>query len=123
MAFGKLDSSEPPRPVAEINTTPLVDGMLVLLILFISTAPLLTHAVKIDLPDASSQANPGKPTTVTIAIDAAGALYRDGERIPEEAMAARLAEAGRAAAASASTGPARRRLGPGTAEPGSCPRL
>jgi biopolymer transport protein ExbD len=46
--------------MAEINTTPLVDVMLVLLIIFIITAPLLTHAVKIDLPEASSQPNPEK---------------------------------------------------------------
>ena len=47
------------QPMAEINTTPMVDVMLVLLVIFIITAPLLTHAVKIDLPQASSQPNQG----------------------------------------------------------------
>ncbi len=58
MSFGSFDHSSRPTPMAEINTTPLVDVMLVLLIIFIITAPLLTHTVKIDLPEATSAANP-----------------------------------------------------------------
>ena len=56
-------------PMSEINTTPLVDVMLVLLVIFIITAPLLTHAVKIDLPQASSQPLPEKPEAATRSID------------------------------------------------------
>jgi biopolymer transport protein ExbD len=63
------------RPMAEINTTPLVDVMLVLLVIFIITAPLLTHAVKIDLPQAGSQPSPEKPDIVTLSIDAEGKLF------------------------------------------------
>jgi biopolymer transport protein ExbD len=62
-------------PMAEINTTPLVDVMLVLLVIFIITAPLLTHAVKIDLPQASSQLLIDKPEVISLAIDGAGSLY------------------------------------------------
>ncbi len=62
-------------PMAEINTTPLVDVMLVLLVIFIITAPLLTHAVKIDLPQASSQPAPEKPEIVSISIDGNGQMY------------------------------------------------
>ncbi|OAM52594.1 biopolymer transporter ExbD [Methylovorus sp. MM2] len=62
-------------PMAEINTTPLVDVMLVLLVIFIITAPLLTHAVKIDLPQASSQPLPEKPEVVSVSIDGAGKVY------------------------------------------------
>lgn len=62
-------------PMSEINTTPLVDVMLVLLIIFIITAPLLTHAVRIDLPQASSQPVIEKPEIITIAIDSAGKMY------------------------------------------------
>lgn len=62
-------------PMAEINTTPLVDVMLVLLVIFIITAPLLTHAVKIDLPQASSQPMPDKPEVISIAIDGSGNMY------------------------------------------------
>jgi len=62
-------------PMSEINTTPLVDVMLVLLVIFIITAPLLTHAVKIDLPQTSSQPIPEKPEVISIAIDASGKMY------------------------------------------------
>jgi biopolymer transport protein ExbD len=62
-------------PMSEINTTPLVDVMLVLLVIFIITAPLLTHAVKIDLPQASSQPLPEKPEVISITIDATGKIY------------------------------------------------
>lgn len=63
------------QPMNEINTTPLVDVMLVLLVIFIITAPLLTHAVKIDLPQATSQPLPEKPEVVSIAIDDVGKVY------------------------------------------------
>jgi biopolymer transport protein ExbD len=61
--------------MSEINTTPLVDVMLVLLVIFIITAPLLTHAVKIDLPQVSSQPLPEKPEVISVSIDAAGKMY------------------------------------------------
>lgn len=62
-------------PMSEINTTPLVDVMLVLLVIFIITAPLLTRSIKIDLPQASSQPAPQKPEIVDISIDNAGKMY------------------------------------------------
>lgn len=62
-------------PMSEINTTPLVDVMLVLLVIFIITAPLMTHAVRIDLPKASSQLLNEKPEVVSISIDHAGKIY------------------------------------------------
>ena len=61
MAFGSMDSSDSGAPLAEINMVPLIDVMLVLLIIFIVTAPLLTHAVKVDLPKAASTANETRP--------------------------------------------------------------
>lgn len=61
--------------MAEINTTPLVDVMLVLLIIFLVTAPLMTQAVKVDLPQASAQAADTQPETVRLALDAQGVLY------------------------------------------------
>ena len=71
MAF--LNPGSPARgvPRAEINMIPLIDVMLVLLVIFMVTAPLLTHAVKLDLPRASSQQNQAAPK-VDISIDAAG---------------------------------------------------
>lgn len=72
-------------PMSEINTTPLVDVMLVLLVIFIITAPLLTHAVKIDLPQASSQPLPEKPEVVSISIDSTGKMYwNDAVIVPGE---------------------------------------
>ncbi|MDR3324244.1 MAG: biopolymer transporter ExbD [Zoogloeaceae bacterium] len=74
MAFGSFNSGAA-RPMAEINTTPLVDVMLVLLIIFLVTAPLMTQAVKVDLPQASAQAAETTPETLRLALDAQGTLY------------------------------------------------
>ena len=79
------------QPMAEINTTPMVDVMLVLLVIFIITAPLLTHAVKIDLPQASSQPNPEKPDTITLLINAEGKLFWNDAPFEEPELASRLA--------------------------------
>ena len=95
MAFGGFQGQSEQQPMAEINTTPLVDVMLVLLIIFIITAPLLTHAIRIDLPQARSQSSPEKPETVTVSIDARGQVFWQGEAIAADALPARLAEAGK----------------------------
>lgn len=89
--FGGLDRHT--QPMAEINTTPLVDVMLVLLVIFIITAPLLTHAVKIDLPQASSQPNPEKPDTVTLSIHADGRLFWNDAPIEAQELPIRMATA------------------------------
>jgi len=95
MAFGGFDSQDGPmRPMAEINTTPLVDVMLVLLVIFIITAPLLTHAIRLDLPQASATPSPETPRTVTVSIDAQGLVHWDNEPVPDPAaLAGRLAQA------------------------------
>ncbi len=80
-------------PMAEINTTPLVDVMLVLLVIFILTAPLLTHAVKIDLPQATNQPNPEKTDTISLSINADGKLFWNDVPIQEAELAIRLTEA------------------------------
>ncbi len=92
MAFGSFGANDS-QPMAEINTTPLVDVMLVLLIIFMVTAPLFTHAVKIDLPQAQSQLNPEKPATIALAIDSAGKLYWNDALISEQALAGRFSQA------------------------------
>jgi biopolymer transport protein ExbD len=85
MAFGGLTQSGVPKDVAEINMIPLIDVMLVLLVIFIITAPLLTHAVKVDLPRAVSMPNPAKPETVHLSIKANGEVYWNAERMnPDE---------------------------------------
>jgi biopolymer transport protein ExbD len=70
MAFASFDNKHAASPVAEINMVPLIDVMLVLLVIFIITAPLLTHAVKLELPKASSQVSPPSPEKIEFAIDA-----------------------------------------------------
>ncbi len=81
------------QPMSEINTTPLVDVMLVLLVIFIITAPLLTHAVKIDLPQATSQPLPEKPQVISLAIDATGKTYWNDAPIEQAMLKSRLEEA------------------------------
>jgi biopolymer transport protein ExbD len=81
--------------MAEINMVPLIDVVLVLLVIFIVTAPLLTNVVKLDLPKATSAADIQKPEKVEFAIDANGALYWKGERITREDAIVRFAEEGR----------------------------
>lgn len=93
MAFGGFSQEGRGAPMSEINMVPLIDVMLVLLIVFMITAPLLTHAVKIDLPTAASAANNEKPETVTLAVDEAGVLYWNDRRIDDAELATRLAEA------------------------------
>ena len=93
MAFGSFSQEGRGAPMSEINMVPLIDVMLVLLIVFMITAPLLTHAVKIDLPTAASAASNEKPETVTLAVDEAGLLYWNDARIGDAELEARLAEA------------------------------
>ena len=95
MAFGSFDRKSSSQPMAEINMVPLIDVALVLLVIFIVTAPLLTHAVKLDLPKATSNADIQKPEKVEFAIDAQGALFWNGERLSREDAQARFAEAGK----------------------------
>lgn len=74
MAFGGgLEDSD--DVISEINMTPLVDVMLVLLIIFILTVPVLTHSVKLDLPRAQNEPNLIKPQTVTIAVTTDGIIH------------------------------------------------
>lgn len=79
-------------PMSEINTTPLVDVMLVLLVIFIITAPLLTHSVRIDLPKASSQPVIEKPEIISIAIDGNGKMYWNDAPLVEGELKVKLAQ-------------------------------
>jgi biopolymer transport protein ExbD len=94
MAFGGFSKEGNASPMAEINMIPLIDVMLVLLVIFIITAPLLTHAVKVDLPKASSQPNITKPDNVQLAIDAGGRVYWNGEVLDRSGWRSRMDAAG-----------------------------
>ncbi len=94
MAFASFDSQRAGAPMSDINMVPLIDVMLVLLVIFIVTAPLLTHAVKLELPRASAQVNQAKADKVDFAIDATGALFWNGEPVRRNEAQARFAAAG-----------------------------
>lgn len=95
MAFGSFNEDGPVQPMAEINTTPLVDVMLVLLVIFIITAPLFHQAVPIDLPRVDATKLDDKPAVIQLAIDAQGQLFWNGEATDAAALPAQL-EAARA---------------------------
>ena len=90
MAFASFDRQQSGAPVSEINMVPLIDVLLVLLVIFIVTAPLLTHSVQLELPQASSQVNPPVPVKIEFAIDADGQRYWNGERVTREEAATRF---------------------------------
>lgn len=81
------------QPMAEINTTPLVDVMLVLLVIFIITAPLFHQAVPVDLPKVDSTQLDNKPKVVQVALDGEGRLFIDGTRIDSSTISERLGAA------------------------------
>ena len=93
MAFGGLAANRSSRPVAEINMIPLIDVMLVLLVIFMVTAPLLTHAVKVDLPKASSTVNVLQRDSIHLSIDRAGRVFWNGEAVVESDWRARMRQA------------------------------
>lgn len=94
MAFGGFEQRGGGQPMAEINTTPLVDVMLVLLVIFIITAPLISHSIKIDLPNAQAPATPTKPETITLSIDPTGTLFWNEDRLAsDEQLVERLSAA------------------------------
>ena len=84
MAFGTQDDND--EVMNEINMTPLVDVMLVLLIIFIITVPVMKHAVNVDLPRASSEREQVRPETVRLSVDAGGTYYLNGAAVSDEAL-------------------------------------
>ncbi|REM31702.1 biopolymer transporter ExbD [Mycobacterium tuberculosis] len=89
MAFGTQD--EPDEVMNEINMTPLVDVMLVLLIIFIITVPVMKHAVNIDLPRASSEPEQPKPQNILFSVTADGSYYWNEQKIDDSELPGRLA--------------------------------
>ena len=93
MPFGRLEPRKPDAPMSEINVTPMVDVMLVLLVIFILTAPLLTSAIRLDLPQAEGADAGASPQAVSLVVDAQGVVYWNDQPITPEALRLRLAEA------------------------------
>jgi biopolymer transport protein ExbD len=94
MDFGGFErQGGPSQPMAEINVTPLVDVMLVLLVIFIITAPLLSYAIKLDLPNDPAPATEAAPAVIKLSIDAAGTIYWDSAVVVDAELATRMAAA------------------------------
>ena len=100
MAFGRTSLGSRPgsgvdaasgRPLSDINVTPLVDVMLVLVVIFIVTAPLMASAIRLDLPRTDAGRATEVPKSVSVAIDAGGRLFVDGQPLSEADLPARLA--------------------------------
>ncbi|MFN7478285.1 MAG: ExbD/TolR family protein [Burkholderiales bacterium] len=91
MAFGGFEhGSAHQRPMAEINVIPLIDVMLVLLVIFIITAPLFSNAIKLDLPDARGSQAPAKPEAIQIAINQDGQVFWNNQKLEPPELQARL---------------------------------
>jgi biopolymer transport protein ExbD/biopolymer transport protein TolR len=96
MAFGRLERTSRPAPMSDINMTPLIDVMLVLLVIFIITAPLMTSSLKLDLPKTDSGTPTSAPAFIALAINADGGLFFGDEPLARDALALRIAEAAKA---------------------------
>ena len=91
MAFGRLEQTQGSEPMSEINMTPLIDVMLVLLIIFMITAPMMTSRLKLDLPRADAKAAaPLPPAVLSIALTADGRTHLDEQAITAEALAVQV---------------------------------
>ncbi len=99
MAFGRLERNPGAQPMSDINMTPLIDVMLVLLVIFIITAPLMTSSLRLDLPKTAAASSSDASAFVALALDAEGRLFLgDQELVPNKArelISARVREAAR----------------------------
>ena len=93
MAIGSFNSPATQAPMAEINTTPLVDVMLVLLIIFIITAPLMTHSVRVELPRAASVPTEDRRLTLQVSIDGDNRVFVGSEAVDRGELESRFREA------------------------------
>jgi biopolymer transport protein TolR len=90
--FGRLERTATPKPMSDINMTPLIDVMLVLVVIFILTAPLLTSSLRLDLPASPAAQPQASVQSVQLALDRAGQVYLDDKPLALEAVKARLTQ-------------------------------
>ena len=95
MAFGRLERNPGSQPMSEINMTPLIDVMLVLLVIFIITAPLIASSLKLDLPRAEAARAGDAPAFIALALDAEGRLFLDEQPADKAAVLERARQAAR----------------------------
>jgi biopolymer transport protein TolR len=91
MPFGRLERTQGDTPMSEINVTPLVDVMLVLVVIFIITAPLLASSIRLDLPRAEGTQPGDAPKFVTVVVDKAGQVFLNDKPATPEQLATQLA--------------------------------
>ena len=90
MSFGRLERTPGPQPMSEINVTPLVDVMLVLVVIFILTAPLLVSSIKLDLPKTEAAKAGAVPKFVTLVVDQTGQTFLGDKPLSLEALTTQL---------------------------------
>ena len=95
MSFGRLERTQGPQPMSEINVTPLVDVMLVLVVIFIITAPLLASSIRLDLPRTDAAKPNDAPKFVTVVLDKGGQTFLNDKPMTPAQLADRLAQAAR----------------------------
>ncbi len=96
MAFGRLERRESPKPMGEINMTPLIDVMLVLLVIFMITAPLMSSSLRLDLPKSEAATPSDTPQFIAVALSPQGELYLGDERIAPDEFKTRIRQLGQA---------------------------
>ncbi|NMM07603.1 biopolymer transporter ExbD [Polaromonas sp.] len=92
MTFGRLERTPGPQPISEINVTPLVDVMLVLVVIFIITAPLLASAIRLDLPKSDAAKPVDTPEFVTLVVDKSGQTFLNDKALQLDELARQLAQ-------------------------------
>jgi biopolymer transport protein ExbD/biopolymer transport protein TolR len=95
MAFGRLERNPGSRPMSDINMTPLIDVMLVLLVIFMVTAPLMTTSLKLDLPKTEGARPSDAPLFIAVAIDEQGQMFVGDEAVSAEQLLQRARDAAR----------------------------
>jgi biopolymer transport protein ExbD/biopolymer transport protein TolR len=95
MAFGRLERTTGPQPMSDINMTPLIDVMLVLLVIFMITAPLMSSSLKLDLPKTDAARPSETPVFISVAIDPQGGLHFGDEALDAATFTQRVADAAR----------------------------
>ena len=92
MTFGRLERTQGPQPMSDINVTPLVDVMLVLVVIFIITAPLLASAIRLDLPRTDAAKPLDAPKFVTLVVDKSGQTFLNDKALKLDELASELAQ-------------------------------
>ena len=95
MAFGRLERNPGSQPMSDINMTPLIDVMLVLLVIFMITAPLMTTSLKLDLPKTEGAKPTDAPLFVAVSVDAKGGYFWGDEAVDAQVLKSRIVEAAR----------------------------